>query len=168
MEGTYPLPEAQLDRYMFNVLIDYLPEDDEVTVVQNTTSRRSGSIEKLFDGEAVLRFHDLVREVPVAEDLVRFAVRLADASRPGRDAAPSFVNDWVSWGAGLRAPQNLILGAKARALFEGRSHVSVNDIRALVHPVFRHRILVSYRAEAEGISVDQIIDQLLDTVQVPR
>jgi len=165
MEGTYPLPEAQLDRFMFNVLIDYLPENDEVAVVQNTTSRSNQSIQKLFNGEDVLRFHDLVREVPVAEDLVRYAVRLAGASRPGRETAPQFVNDWVSWGAGLRAPQNLILGSKARALFEGRSHVTLDDIRHLVHPVMRHRILVNYRAEAEGVTVDQIVDQLLDTVK---
>ncbi|HMO92900.1 MAG TPA: MoxR family ATPase [Pirellulaceae bacterium] len=164
MEGTYPLPEAQLDRFMFNVLIDYLPEDDEVAVVKKTTSCFKEELNKLFDGESVIKFHRLVRDVPVAEDLIRYAVRLADASRPGRNGTPAFVNDWVSWGAGLRAPQNLILGAKARALFEGRTHVTVNDIRALVHPVFRHRILVSYRAEAEGISVEKIIDQLLDTV----
>jgi MoxR-like ATPase len=167
MEGTYPLPEAQLDRFMFNVRIDYLPEDDEVAVVAQTTSRRPEPIQALFSGDDVRRFHDVVRKVPIATDLIRYAVRLADASRPGRDAAPDFVNHWVSWGAGLRAAQYLVLGAKARALFEGRAHVTADDIRALVHCTFRHRILIGYRAEAEGISVDKVIDQLLETIDVP-
>jgi MoxR-like ATPase len=167
MEGTYPLPEAQLDRFMFNVRIDYLPEDDEVAVVTQTTSRRPEPIEALFTGDDVRRFHDVVRKVPIASDLVRYAVRLADASRPGRAAAPDFVNHWVSWGAGLRAAQYLVLGAKARALFEGRAHVTVDDLRALVHATFRHRILVGYRAEAEGVSVDTVINRLLETVKPP-
>src|SRR5262245_10802334 len=151
MEGTYPLPEAQLDRFMFNVVIDYLPENDEVAVVQQTTSRRPAAIEPLFTGDDVLRFHDVVRRVPVAEDLVRYAVRLAAASRPGREGSFKFIDDWVSWGAGLRAAQYVVLGAKARALFAGRAHVTLDDIRSLVHAAFRHRILVGYRAEAEGI-----------------
>jgi MoxR-like ATPase len=167
MEGTYPLPEAQLDRFMFNVYIDYLPEDDEVAVVTQTTSRAPEPIEVLFDGDDVRRFHEVVRKVPVAEDLVRYAVRLADASRPGRANSPDFVNEWVSWGAGLRAAQYLVLGAKARALFEGRTHVTADDIRALVHATFRHRILVGYRAEAEGVSVETVIDRLLETIKVP-
>src|SRR5687767_6059146 len=119
MEGTYPLPEAQLDRFMFNVVINYLPEEDEIAVVKQTTSRRPEKVDPLFDGKDVLEFHEVVRRVPVAEDLVRFAVRLAAASRPGPEA-PGFVTDWVSWGAGLRAAQSLILGAKARALLAGR------------------------------------------------
>jgi len=166
MEGTYQLPEAQLDRFMFSVQIDYLPQDEEVTVVKNTTARSEVSMATLFDAEAVLQFHNLVREVPVADELVRYAVRLADASRPGRTGTPEFVNDWVTWGAGLRASQNLILGAKARALFEGRSHVSPDDLRQLIHPVFRHRILISYRAEADGVTVDQLIDSLLEHVKI--
>ena len=167
MEGTYPLPEAQLDRFMFNVVIDYLPEDDEVAVVVKTTRTQSESIEPLFTGEEVVRFHEVVRLVPVAEDVVRYAVRLTAASRPGRPGSPDFVNQWVSWGAGLRAAQYLILGGKARALFEGRAHVSPDDVRALAPSTFRHRILVSYRAEAEGVTVQTIIDRLLDTVQPP-
>lgn len=166
MEGTYPLPEAQLDRFMFNVHIDYLPEDDEVTVVQRTTSRASEPIEPLFTAADVLNFHEVVRRVPVAEDLVRFAVRLADASRPGRPAASSFVNNCVSWGAGLRAGQNLVLGAKARALLAGRPHVTLDDIKALAKPVLRHRILLSYRAEAEGVSVTDVVDHLIENVTV--
>jgi MoxR-like ATPase len=167
MEGTYPLPEAQLDRFMFNVRIDYLPEDDEVAVVTQTTSGGSQRIEPLFSGDDVRRFHAVVRKVPVAEDLVRYAVRLADASRPGRLAAPDFVNQWVSWGAGLRAAQYLVLGAKARALLRGRTHVTLDDIRSLAHATLRHRILVGYRAEAEGVSVETVIDRLLETVKPP-
>ena len=167
MEGTYPLPEAQLDRFMFNVLIDYLPEDDEVAVVQQTTSRRPEPIEPLFTGDDVRRFHEVVQRVPIAEDVVRYAVRLAAASRPGQTNSPDFINEWVSWGAGTRAAQYMVLGAKARALLHGRSHATVEDIRALVAPTLRHRVLVGYRAEAEGISVDHVIGRLLETVTLP-
>ena len=158
MEGTYPLPEAQLDRFMFNVLIDYLPEDDEVEVVKRTTSRRPEPIRPLFHGDDVRKLHDVVQKVPISDDVVRYAVRLAAASRPGQPHSPDFVNDWVSWGAGTRAAQYVVLGAKARALVCGRSHATVDDIRALLHPTLRHRILVGYRAEAEGISVEQVIN----------
>ena len=164
MEGTYPLPEAQLDRFMFNVIIDYLPEDHEVAVVQQTTADPGESIEPLFNAEDVLRFNDLVRKVPIAEDIVRYAVRLAAASRPHQENTPDFVNEWISWGAGLRAAQFLVLGAKARTLIQGRSHVETSDIQALAAPVLRHRVLVNYRAEAEGITTQKIISQLLDHV----
>jgi MoxR-like ATPase len=165
MEGTYPLPEAQLDRFMFNVVINYLPEDDEVAVVQQTTARRAPKIEPLFTGEDVLRFHELVRQVPIANNLIRYAVRLAAASRPQQNGSPAFVNDWVSWGAGTRASQFLVVGGKARALMQGRTHVTAEDIRALAAPTLRHRILVNYRAEAEGASVETIIQRLLETVK---
>ena len=167
MEGTYPLPEAQLDRFMFNVVVDYLPEDDEVAVVSRTTSRAAEPIEPLFTGADVLRLHEVVRRVPIAEDLVRYAVRLSAASRPHQPGTPGFINDWVSWGAGLRAAQYLVLGSKARALLSGRSHVAVDDIKSLVHATLRHRVLVSYRAEAEGVTVENIIDRLLETVKGP-
>ncbi len=167
MEGTYPLPEAQLDRFMFNVHIDYLPEDDEVTVVQRTTATRPEEIEALFTGEDILRFHETVRRVPIAEPLVRYCVRLADASRPGRSSTPDFINQFVSWGAGLRAAQYLVLGCKARALLSGKTHVTMDDIRTLIYPTFRHRILTSYRAEAEGMTVEGLIDRLLDHVKPP-
>ncbi len=165
MEGTYPLPEAQLDRFMFNVVIDYLPEADEVAVVQRTTAGAGETIEPLLSGEDVLRFHALVRQVPVAEDLVRFAVRIAAATRPRQAGSPAFVNDWVSWGAGTRAAQYLTLGAKARVLLQGRSHVTREDITALAGPVLRHRVLVNYRAEAEGVSVGKVIERVLETVK---
>jgi MoxR-like ATPase len=165
MEGTYPLPEAQLDRFMFNVVVDYLPQSDEVEVVKRTTSGKPKAIDALFSGEDVMAFHDVVRKVPVAEDLVRYAVRLASASRPGQPETPDFVNQWVSWGAGLRAAQNLILGAKARALLAGRAHVSIDDIKALVPATFRHRILINYRAEAEGVNVEKVIGRIVEAVK---
>jgi MoxR-like ATPase len=167
MEGTYPLPEAQLDRFLFNVVVDYLPEDDEIAVVKATTSKKPAPIEPLFDAAAVMQFHEVVKKVPVADELVRYAVRLASASRPGQKDTPEFITNWVSWGAGLRAGQSLILGAKARALLEGRSHVSTADIKALVHPVLRHRILLGYRAAADGIGIDQVINRLLEHVKEP-
>ena len=167
MEGTYPLPEAQLDRFMFNVVIDYLPEDEELQVVLRTTSTNPASIEPLFSGEDVLRFHEVVRRVPIAADVARYAVRLATASRPRTAGASDFVNRWVTWGAGLRAAQSLVLGAKARALLAGRAHVSVDDIRALAPATLRHRILISYRAEAEGVSVEQVIARLMEVVPHP-
>jgi MoxR-like ATPase len=152
---------------MFNVVVDYLPEQDEVEVVKRTTSTRPRPIEALFTGEDVLRFHDVVRRVPIAEDVVRYAVRIASASRPGQKGTPDFINEWVSWGAGLRAAQFLVLGAKARAILAGRAHVSTEDVRALVHAVLRHRILINYRAEAEGVNVEKVIDRLMETVEKP-
>ena len=165
MEGTYPLPEAQLDRFMFNVVMDYLPENDEVAVVTRTTSEAPAPIEALFTGEDVLRFHAIVRKVPVAEELVRYAVRLAAASRPHQAGSPAFINEWVSWGAGTRAAQFLILGAKARALLKDRAHVTVEDIRTLAFPTLRHRLLLNYRAEAEAVTVEKIVERLLDTIK---
>ena len=164
MEGTYPLPEAQLDRFMLNVVIDYLSEDEEVAVVSQTTSRKGEPIQALFSGEDLLRCHDVVRRVPVADDLVRYAVRLASASRPRRNGSPEFVNEWVNWGAGTRASQYLVLGAKTRAVLEGRAHVTFEDIKAMARPVLRHRIQLNYRAEAEGVTVDKLIAKLLETV----
>lgn len=164
MEGTYPLPEAQLDRFMFNVLIDYLPHDDELEVVLQTTSKRAAPIEQLFSGEDVLRFQEVVRRVPVAREVADYAVRLVEATRPGRPQATAFVNDWVSWGAGLRAAQTLVLGGKARALLEGRSHVTSEDIRALAAPTLRHRVLLNYKAEAEGVSVEDCVGELLKSI----
>ncbi|HEY1081976.1 MAG TPA: AAA family ATPase [Prosthecobacter sp.] len=165
MEGTYPLPEAQLDRFMLNIIIDYLSEDDEVAVVTKTTGDRVEAVQRIFHGAQLQAFHQLVKKVPVAEDVARYAVRLAASSRPGRAGVPDFVNEWVSWGAGTRASQCLVLGAKTRALLHGRAHVTVDDIRALAAPVLRHRILVNYRAEAEGITVAKIIERLVAQAQ---
>lgn len=160
MEGTYPLPEAQLDRFMFNVHIDYLPFADELQVVLTTTAGKPEKIEPIFTGEDVLAFHQIVREVPVASDVAGYAVRLVAATRTGRPEAPDFINQWVSWGAGLRAAQMLVLASKARALLNGRSHVTLEDIDALALPVLRHRILLSYKAEAEGVSVEDCVRRL--------
>ncbi len=164
MEGTYPLPEAQLDRFMFNVMIDYLPPTEELAVVMQTTADRPEPIQPLFTGDDVKRFHAAVRRVPIAEEVAMSAVRLAAASRPQREGTPEFVNQWVSWGAGLRAAQTMVLGGKARALLRGKAHVSYDDIRALAKPTLRHRILLSYRAEAEGVTVDDCIDRLIQYV----
>ncbi len=168
MEGTYPLPEAQLDRFMFNVMIDYLPEDDEVSVVQQTTSKRASSLKSLFEASMIGELNQVVQRVPIAEEVVRYAVRIAAASRPGQKGTPDFVNDLVSWGAGLRAGQNLVLGGKARALLDGRPYVSASDIQALAKPVLRHRILPNYRAEAEGITTETLVDRLLECVAHPK
>ena len=165
MEGTYPLPEAQLDRFMFNVVIDYLPEDDEVEVVAQTTSHAPEAIQPLFSGEDVLRFQALVKSVPIAKDIIRYAVKLASASRPGQKDSPEFSQKYISWGAGLRGAQFLVLGAKVRALLQNRAHVVQEDIDALAKPSLRHRILINYRAEAENITVDQLIDRLLESVR---
>lgn len=164
MEGTYPLPEAQLDRFMLNVVIDYLPHADEVAVVERTTAAKPQAIEPLFTGDDVLAFHEVIRRVPIAKDLIDLAVRLSAASRPGREGTPDFVNDWVSWGAGTRASQYLVLGAKTRALLAGRAHVTVDDLRKLAKPVMRHRVLVNYRAEAEGVTAEHVIERLLETL----
>lgn len=162
MEGTYPLPEAQLDRFMFNVVINYLPEDDEVQVIQQTTSPQHKTIDALFTGEDVLKFHRLVRSVPIAEEVVRYAVRIAANTRPHQSNTPDFVNDWVNWGAGTRAAQFLVLGAKVRVLLQGRTHVIKDDLKSLAQPVLRHRVLLNYRAEAEGINVEQLIDRIVE------
>lgn len=167
MEGTYPLPEAQLDRFMFDINIDYLSEDDEVAVVTSTTSTRPEPIEALFTGEDLLAFQEIVRRVPIAEETARYAVRLVGASRPNRTGSPDFINEWVNWGAGLRAAQCLVLGSKARTLLAGRTHVTPADIQALAHPVLRHRVLTNFRAEAEGITPDAIVDRLLKHVPLP-
>ena len=167
MEGTYPLPEAQLDRFLLNVFIDYLPEEDEVKVVSETTSRVDAQTSPVFKAEDVLRIQSVVRKVPVADSLVRYAVRLAASSRPGQANTPDFVNEWINWGAGLRAGQALIIGAKARALLQGRSHVTPDDVKALAVPVLRHRILPNFKSEAEGVDADQVIAKLVETVPVP-
>lgn len=168
LEGTYPLPEAQLDRFMFNIHIDYLEEDDEVAVARTTTSAETVTVDTVLSGEVVREYQRLVREVLASEQVARYAVRLASMSRPSSAEAPEFIKNWVSWGAGLRASQYLILGAKARALLNGRGHVSCDDIRVLAHPVLRHRILTNFYAEAEKITSEDIVDRLLEAVPAPQ
>jgi len=166
LEGTYPLPEAQLDRFMFKILIRYLNEDDELKVAVQTTSAAKSDLNVVFTADDVKRFRELVRMVPVAEPIARYAVRLAQASRPNADS-PDFVKQWVSWGAGTRASQYLILAAKARALLKDRFHVACEDIEAVAAPVLRHRILTNFRAEADGVTVESVIEKLLDAIQRP-
>jgi len=167
LEGTYPLPEAQLDRFLFNIVMTYLPEDDEVRVVTQTTGVRGAPPERVLSREDIVQIQGLVRHVVIAEDVARYAVRLSAASRPGQPGVPDFVGRYVKWGAGLRASQALVLGAKARALMMGRAHVTVDDIRALAAPVFRHRVLINFQAESEGLSSDAIVARLLDIVPAP-
>jgi len=167
LEGTYPLPEAQLDRFMFNVVMTYLHPDDEVRVVTQTTGTTRPQPERVLDGATIMAFQMSVREVLVADEIARYAVRLIDSSRPGRGANLDFIQKWVKWGAGLRASQAIILGSKARALIQGRHHVSVKDIHALAAPILRHRVIPNFYAEAEGMSADRIIVQLIDAVPPP-
>jgi MoxR-like ATPase len=167
LEGTYPLPEAQLDRFMFNIVMDYLPEDDEVKVATSTTSVQNYKFQHAVDGADIRAFQQLIRRVPIAEPVARYAVHLARSSRPG-PKAPDFIKQWVSYGASTRAPQQLILGAKARSLMDGRYNVSFDDIRALAKPVLRHRILMNFHAESERVTSDQITEKLLAYVPYPK
>ena len=168
LEGTYPLPEAQLDRFMFNIVMTYLSEDEEVRVVTSTTGVEQHTPARVFTGTDILEIQQLVRQVLVAEEIARYAVRLVDASRPGRQSDHPFIREWVKWGAGLRASQALILAGKARALILGRYHVSVADIQALARPVLRHRIIPNFYAESERITADNLVERLLEAVPTPR
>jgi MoxR-like ATPase len=169
LEGTYPLPEAQLDRFMFHIVIDHPPEAEEFEVLRTTTALQDYRLEPAVSGPELIAFQRLVRKVPVSEPVMRYALNLVRTSRRSRNgAAPDFVEKWVAYGASVRAAQYLILGAKARALVHGRYHVSFEDIRALAHPVLRHRVLTNFHAESEGVTTDQIVDRLLEAVPVPR
>jgi MoxR-like ATPase len=168
LEGTYPLPEAQLDRFMFNVVMTYLPEDDEVRVATATTGAERAPASRVLSGGDVLEFQQMVRQVIVSEEVARYAVRLAAASRPGQPGTPEFVDKYVKWGAGLRASQALILGGKARALINGRYHVAVKDIQALAPPILRHRIITNFYAESERLDADRIVARLIELVPGPK
>jgi MoxR-like ATPase len=168
LEGTYPLPEAQLDRFMFNVTMDYLPQEEEVRVVTGTTGVDQPVPARVLTGDDILAFQQIVRQVFVADEVARYAVALVAASRPGQPGAPDFVGKWVKWGAGLRASQALILGGKARALMHDRYHVSVTDVRALAAPILRHRIITNFYAESEHVNSDRIVERLLEIVPAPR
>ena len=167
LEGTYPLPEAQLDRFMFKIELGYLSEADEVQVVSNTTQVRDTVLSHPLGGEDILEFQRIARQVPAAEAVIQYAVRLVHASRPQSDLAPDFVKDWVSWGAGIRASQNLVLAGKVRALLLGRYNVSYGDIRALAPSVLRHRVLLNFHAEAERVTTDDVVKKLLEAVPEP-
>jgi MoxR-like ATPase len=167
MEGTYPLPEAQLDRFMFNVRIGYLPVEDEIAVVRMTTSPQDLNFERMMTADEIMAFQRLVRKVPAAETVTRYAVNLVGTSRPGSPQAPDFVNRWVTWGGSLRASQFLVLAGKARAILHGRVNVSCDDIRAMAAPVLRHRILLNFQAESERVDSDEVIRRLIEAVPEP-
>jgi len=160
-EGTYPLPEAQLDRFMFNILIDYPSRKDEVSIVQTTTNVTDTSLNKVISREEILEYQGLVRRVPVAENVIEYAVDLVNATRPGENSK-DFINEWIDWGAGPRASQYLILGAKAKAVLDSRPTAEIDDVKALALPVLRHRVLPNFNAEAEGMKVNDILKKLIE------
>ena len=168
LEGTYPLPEAQLDRFMFHIVIEHPPEHEEMEVLRSTTAIQDARVERAVTGAELLAYQRLVRRVPVSEPVMRYALSLVRASRKQESGSLDFVEKWVAYGASVRAAQYLVLGAKARALTHGRYHVAFDDVRALAHPVMRHRVLTNFHAESEGVTTDQIIDKLLAAVPVPK
>jgi MoxR-like ATPase len=165
-EGTYPLPEAQLDRFMLNILVDYPEEEEELDIVRLTTSIQKPNVTKVLSGADILELQEIVRKVPVADHVSRFAVRLTRMTRREKGEVPDFIRDYVSWGAGPRASQYLVLAAKARAVLYGRYYVSTDDIRAVAGPVLRHRIITNFNAEAEGLKPDDIVKRLIKAVPV--
>ena len=168
LEGTYPLPEAQLDRFMFHVVIDHPPEHEELEVLRTTTAIPEADLERTVGSTELVAYQRLVRRVPVSEPVMRYALGLVRASRRRGAATLDFIDKWVAYGASVRAAQYLILGARARALTHGRYHVTFDDVRALAHPVMRHRVLTNFHAESEGVTADQVIDRLLEAVPQPR
>jgi MoxR-like ATPase len=168
LEGTYPLPEAQLDRFMYHIIIEHPPYDEELGVVKTTTALQNPQLERPITGEDLISFQQLVRKVPVADPIMRHALDIVRATRPRNSDSKDFINKWVAFGASVRAAQYLVLGGKARALTSGRYHVSFEDIRALCHPVLRHRIITNFHAQSEGVTTDAIVDRLLDAVPLPR
>ncbi|UCG33281.1 MAG: MoxR family ATPase [Phycisphaerales bacterium] len=165
-EGTYPLPEAQLDRFMFKVRVPYPTEEEEFEIVCRTTTQETSQVHRILSAEQILHLQRLVRQVPVADHIVRWAMSLPRLTRRIEGDVPQFINDYVAWGAGPRASQYLVLAAKARAILQGRFHVSMADIKAVAHPVLRHRIITNFNAEAEGVTTDRIIDRLIREVPV--
>ena len=168
LEGTYPLPEAQLDRFMFHIVIEHPPEDEELEVIRTTTAILEPQFERPVTGADLVAFQRLVRRVPVADPVLRYALAIVRASRPKSPTCPESVKKWVAFGGSVRAAQYLVLAGKARALTSGRYHVSFEDIRALAHPVLRHRVLTNFHAQSEGITSDMLVDRLLEAVPVPR
>ncbi len=164
-EGTYPLPEAQLDRFMFNLWLDYPSKKEEVEIVKTTTSMYEAKLKQVLNAEQIIQYQDLVRKVPVADNVIQFAVDLVSITRPNANGSPDFINNWLSWGAGPRASQFLILGAKVRALLEGRHTPDIDDVRTMAGPVLRHRIVTNFNAEADGVTPIHIVQKLLDVVK---
>ena len=164
-EGTYPLPEAQLDRFMFHLNINYPSIDEEVSIVNETTVGKKHNVEKVFSKESIIGFQDLVYRVPISDNVVNYAVKLAASTRPNDNTGSEYVKKWVEWGAGPRASQYLVLGAKAKALLNGRPTPSIEDIQSLAPEILRHRILPNFNAEAEGIKVDDIVNQLIQNLE---
>jgi MoxR-like ATPase len=160
-EGTYPLPEAQLDRFMFNIHLDYPTYQEEINIVKATTSDVMPEIKPVLSGEEIQFYQGLVRRIPVADNVVEYAVKLASRTRPGREGVPSIINDHISWGAGPRASQYLVIGAKCHALTRGKFSPDIEDVQAVAKPILRHRLVRNYKAEAEGITVDRIVEQVL-------
>ncbi|MBK6482185.1 MAG: AAA family ATPase [Chitinophagaceae bacterium] len=160
-EGTYPLPEAQLDRFMFNIKLDYLENDEEITMVKNTTSSRNVALNKIISGTDIRYFQQLIRKIPVADNVLNYAVSIARKTRPGQSEAPAVVNEYVSWGAGPRASQFLVLGAKCHAAINGKYSPDMEDVKAVATPILRHRIILNYKAEAEGMSIEEIIGKIV-------
>jgi MoxR-like ATPase len=167
-EGTYPLPEAQLDRFMFNIQVDYPSLDEEIEIVLSTTSAREPILKPIMSGADVIRLQEIIRKVPASDHVVRYAVELVRSTRPNDGSCPDTLKKWISWGAGPRASQYLVLGAKARAVMHGHYHISCDDIKAVTKPVLRHRVLTSFTAEADGINSLNIIDELLKLVKIPE
>ncbi|MGE3408427.1 MAG: AAA family ATPase [Pirellulales bacterium] len=166
-EGTYPLPEAQLDRFMFKVLVDYPTYDEELAIAEATTSGDLPTLNPILDREDIINLQKIVRKVIVGRSVAAYAVMLARATRPGSDEAPDFVNKYLTWGAGTRACQAMLLGAKANALLDGRVHVSTDDIRYVAFPVLRHRLVTSFTSESDGVTVDHVVEKLFEVVQEP-
>jgi len=162
LEGTYPLPEAQLDRFMFSVFVDYPSPAEEMEIVKSTTSAYTPELSRVLTAAEIAELQGLVRRVPVADEVIAYAVRLAGATRPTAEGSPKFIQDWVSWGAGPRASQYLILGAKTRAMLDGRYTPAIDDVKAVARPVLRHRIVTNFAAEAENVKPDAIVRRLVD------
>ena len=160
-EGTYPLPEAQLDRFMFNIWVDYPTYEEELAVVKATTSDAAAEVRPVLNAEEILFYQGLVRRIPVPENVMEYAVRLATRTRPGHDGVPAIINEHVSWGAGPRASQYLVVGAKCHALARGRFSPDIEDVQAVARPILRHRVVRNYKAEAEGVTVDSLVEALL-------
>jgi MoxR-like ATPase len=166
-EGTYNLPEAQLDRFMYMIVVDYPETNDEIEVLKRTTTNYKGSPQQVMDGETIMKYQQIIREVLVRDDLYDYVLKLVQATRISTDHALPFARQWLAWGAGPRACQNLLLGAKARAFFHGRAHITTGDIREVAKPVLRHRIILNYAAIAEGVTPDKVVEKILENVPAP-